>query len=145
MYYLLNNIYLFIESLAVDLAKEQKLNYGDDLTSVLRQARKRRFQLKEEQRLAQEIELQTYLNQLIIQDADNRLKEFDTEHGLNSNDHDEVSSETTESEESSTVSAIKLEIENKKDTSIERLNNIFSKVDDRRRVSLNNFNSFFNC
>lgn len=52
---------------ACDLAKEQRRNFGDDIASQLRLARKKRFQLQEEKRMQQEIELQTYLNRLVIQ------------------------------------------------------------------------------
>ena len=47
---------------ANDLAREQKLNFGDDIAVQLRIARKKRWNIQEEKRLHQEIELQTYLN-----------------------------------------------------------------------------------
>jgi len=43
---------------ANDLAREQKLNFGDDIAVQLRIARKKRWNLQEEKRLHQEIELQ---------------------------------------------------------------------------------------
>ncbi|XP_012276191.1 E3 ubiquitin-protein ligase CHIP [Orussus abietinus] len=109
---------------AVDLAKEQKLNYGDDMTSVLRQARKRRFQLREEQRIAQDIELQTYLNQLIAEDAEKNLASLSEPEG-----------EPIGKEGSADADLIrrKEEIEEKKETCIAQLNDLFAKVDDRRR------------
>ncbi|XP_037571209.1 E3 ubiquitin-protein ligase CHIP isoform X1 [Dermacentor silvarum] len=61
---------------ANDLAREQKLNFGDDIACQLRLARKRRWQLIEEKRLQQEIELQTYLNQLILLDKQKRVQEM---------------------------------------------------------------------
>jgi STIP1 family protein 1 len=45
---------------ANDLAKEQKLNFGDDIASQLRAARKKRWNVQEEKRIAQEIELQVF-------------------------------------------------------------------------------------
>ncbi|XP_075231204.1 STIP1 homology and U-box containing protein 1 isoform X3 [Lycorma delicatula] len=42
---------------AHDLAREQKLNFGDDIASQLRTARKKRWNFQEEKRIAQEIEL----------------------------------------------------------------------------------------
>lgn len=54
-----NLLFYFI---ALDLAKEQRLNFGDDIASQLRLARKKRFQIQEEKRICQEIELQSYLN-----------------------------------------------------------------------------------
>lgn len=47
---------------ACDLAKEQKRNFGDDIATQLRLARKRRYTAQEEKRICKEIELQTYLN-----------------------------------------------------------------------------------
>ena len=44
--------------LAQDLAKEQKVNYGDDIACLIRLARKKRFNVAEEKRINQEIELQ---------------------------------------------------------------------------------------
>ena len=55
---------------AHDLAKEQKMNFGDDIASALRQAKKRRWNAIEEKRIQQEIELQLYLNKLITQEKD---------------------------------------------------------------------------
>ncbi|KAJ7340238.1 hypothetical protein OS493_002970 [Desmophyllum pertusum] len=43
---------------AYDLAKEQKLNFGDDIASTVRLAKKKRFSVAEERRISQEIELQ---------------------------------------------------------------------------------------
>lgn len=42
---------------AHDLAKEQKQNYGDDIASQIRLARKKRWNIQEEKRITQEIEL----------------------------------------------------------------------------------------
>ncbi|XP_032671726.1 E3 ubiquitin-protein ligase CHIP [Odontomachus brunneus] len=109
---------------AVDLAKEQKLNYGDDITSVLRQARKRRFQMREEQRIAQDIELQTYLNQLIIDDAKRSLTTLQEQEPTKDSDVETSSTEFASKKE---------EIEEKKDSCISRLNDLFAKVDERRR------------
>lgn len=58
---------------AADLAKEQKLNFGDDVASQLRTARKKRFTVLEEKRISQEIELQTYLNKLINEDKEKQI------------------------------------------------------------------------
>lgn len=64
---------------AFDLAKEQKLNFGDDIASTLRAARKKRFAIQEEKRIAQEIELQTYLNRLIADDRDRQIEKIKEE------------------------------------------------------------------
>ncbi|KYQ60117.1 STIP1 homology and U box-containing protein 1 [Trachymyrmex zeteki] len=109
---------------AVDLAKEQKLNYGDDITSVLRQAKKRRFQVREEQRISQDIELQTYLNQLIIDDAKRNLATLQKQ---------ETSKDSNVETNSAEFARRKEEIEEKRDTCISRLNDLFAKIDERRR------------
>ena len=61
---------------ANDLAKEQKLNFGDDIAIQLRIARKKRWNIQEEKRIHQEIELQTYLNRLILEDKERKTKEL---------------------------------------------------------------------
>lgn len=53
---------------ANDLAKDSKKNFGDDITSALRQAKRKRWNALEERRIQQEIELQSYLNRLIRED-----------------------------------------------------------------------------
>ncbi|KAL1451257.1 hypothetical protein MTO96_043903, partial [Rhipicephalus appendiculatus] len=97
---------------ANDLAREQKLNFGDDIACQLRLARKRRWQLIEEKRLQQEIELQTYLNQLILLDKQKRVQEMKMM-GTRQGDIERV--------------------EVALDKYISELNNIFAKVDERRR------------
>lgn len=65
--------YFFI---AFDLAKEQKMNFGDDIASQLRTARKKRFSLMEERRIAQEIELHSYLSKLITDDKEAQINKI---------------------------------------------------------------------
>lgn len=97
---------------ASDLAREQKLNFGDDIACQLRMARKRRWQLLEEKRLQQEIELQSYLNQLVLLDKQKRVQEMKMK-GSRQGDIDRM--------------------EGVLDKYISELNSIFAKVDDRRR------------
>lgn len=68
---------------AQDLGKEQKLNFGDDIASQLRMARKKRWNLLEEKRIAQEIELQTYLNRLIREDMERNLEKLKLDESVN--------------------------------------------------------------
>lgn len=58
---------------ASDLAKDQKLNFGDDIANQLRIAKKKRWTVLEEKRISQEIELQSYLNRLILEDKEREL------------------------------------------------------------------------
>lgn len=101
---------------ASDLAREQKLNFGDDIAAQLRIARKRRWNLQEEKRIAQEIELQSYLNRLINEDMQRRIESL------------KLGSPT---DEESSMSVAKIEEESNNYSS--ELNNLFAKVDDRRR------------
>jgi len=55
---------------ALDLAKEQNLNFGDDITAALRRAKRKRWNAIEEKRIQEEIELQSYLNRLILADKE---------------------------------------------------------------------------
>lgn len=64
---------------ACDLAKEQKRNFGDDIASQLRAARKKRWNIQEEKRICQEIELQSYINRLINEDMQNRIAKLKLE------------------------------------------------------------------
>ncbi|XP_055922154.1 E3 ubiquitin-protein ligase CHIP [Eupeodes corollae] len=102
---------------AYDLAKEQKQNFGDDITSQLRLARKKRWNVMEEKRICQEIELQSYLNRLIKEDMENRLAKLKLVDDVNE-DH---------------LKEKQQEIEQECDDHITELNNIFAKIDDRRR------------
>lgn len=59
---------------AHDLALEQHRNFGDDITSVIRLAKRKRFEALDEKRRQQEISLQVYLNDLIMQDTERKKK-----------------------------------------------------------------------
>ncbi|GAB6025943.1 STIP1 y and U box-containing protein 1 [Chamberlinius hualienensis] len=100
---------------ASDLAKEQKLNFGDDIALQLRLAKKKRWNILEEKRISQEIELQTYLNKLIIEDRDRKIEEI-----KNSRPYSEWNDAITKLEESC-------------DHHIGELNALFAKIDDKRK------------
>lgn len=61
---------------AHEVAYNQKLAFGDEITNMLRQARREKFRIDEEKRLNEEIELQTYLNGLVDGDIDRRIAEY---------------------------------------------------------------------
>ncbi|XP_067045391.1 E3 ubiquitin-protein ligase CHIP-like [Acropora muricata] len=96
---------------AHDLAKEQKLNFGDDIAGAVRLAKKKRFNVVEEKRISQEIELQAYLNKLIIEEKNRQIVAFGKD----------------PSEEE--VEKVQLECDNK----ISEVNSLFKQVDDRRK------------
>ncbi|XP_075231202.1 STIP1 homology and U-box containing protein 1 isoform X2 [Lycorma delicatula] len=102
---------------AHDLAREQKLNFGDDIASQLRTARKKRWNFQEEKRIAQEIELMTYLNRLIVQDSNAQIEK------VKNND------KLTDEEQQKKIS----DIERQCDNNTSELNALFAKIDERRR------------
>ncbi|ERL89740.1 E3 ubiquitin-protein ligase CHIP [Dendroctonus ponderosae] len=101
---------------ALDLAKEQKLNFGDDIAAQLRAARKKRFSIQEEKRICQEIELQAYLNRLINEDKERQINSL-----------------KNEAVDSDSKTGKVLEIEEQCDSYVTELNSLFQKVDERRR------------
>ncbi|XP_077979782.1 E3 ubiquitin-protein ligase CHIP-like isoform X2 [Glandiceps talaboti] len=99
---------------AYDLAREQKLNFGDDIASALRSAKKKRWLHLEEKRIQQEIELQAHLNKLMIEDKNRRIEDVE---------------KSCSDEQKENVQKIEDEYENH----LKELNALFSAVDDRRR------------
>ncbi|KAL1488900.1 hypothetical protein ABEB36_014689 [Hypothenemus hampei] len=101
---------------ALDLAKEQKMNFGDDIACQLRAARKKRFSIQEEKRICQEIELQSYLHKLIKEDKERQINDLRLDEIDDRNRKERI-----------------MEIEEKCDAYLSELNSLFQKVDDRRR------------
>lgn len=99
---------------AQDLSKEQKMNFGDDITSQLRAARKKRFSILEDKRIAQEIEMQSYLNRLISEDRDRQIQQIELSDSVDKEDK-------------------MREIDERCERYMLELNNLLSKVDERRR------------
>lgn len=99
---------------AYDLAKEQKLNFGDDITSALRIAKKQRWNMIEEKRIQQEIALQSYLNRLIKEDKERQIERLKKEEGMATCEEIESVCENT-------------------DKCLIEVNNLFSQLDDRRK------------
>lgn len=152
---------------AHDLALEQRRNFGDDIASQLRLARKKRWNLQEEKRICQEIELQSYLARLIKEDMERKLanlKLVDEEvqqqpeqQQQQPNHKDDSESENVDTpKEMNTQKQTEIVTEcvshewlykdnqenilsfmastNLQENYLTELNNIFAKVDDRRRV-----------
>ena len=55
------------------MAKDQKLNFGDEISYQLRLCRKKRWDLIEKKRMKEESELQSYLHKLILKDREQNL------------------------------------------------------------------------
>ena len=104
--------------LAFEMAKKDPSSYYDDtISSKLRVARKKKFALQEEKRVQEEIDLQSYLNRLILEDKERKMNKLREEN----ESYDEASGEIAKLEEES-------------DKSVAELNNLFSKVDERRQT-----------
>lgn len=58
---------------AHDLTKELNENYGDEITRTIRNVKRRRWMYLDEKRIKQEIELQTYLNRLMLEDKQKQI------------------------------------------------------------------------
>uniref|UniRef100_A0A9J7XCR9 RING-type E3 ubiquitin transferase n=1 Tax=Cyprinus carpio carpio TaxID=630221 RepID=A0A9J7XCR9_CYPCA len=65
--------HLLQQSHPYNLAKEQRLNFGDDIPSALRIAKKKRWNSIEEKRISQENELHAYLTKLILAEKEREL------------------------------------------------------------------------
>ncbi|KAA0192976.1 hypothetical protein HAZT_HAZT002618 [Hyalella azteca] len=137
---------------AQDLAKEQKVNYGDDIASLIRVARKRRFAIAEEARVAQEIELQACSNPVTPDEISSGHEEVDhkksSESLVNgtSDSHNEDVHKMSSSGEGHPFNAGEKsqdfegqqyrspeEISKKAEDYLMELNHMFAKLDERRR------------
>lgn len=107
---------------AHELAKQQKLNYGDDITYMLRMAKHKRWDKSEKERVKQEIELQTYLNNLILNDQEKELEKVKKKK--------KKSGSGEKSANDKEIEQIKLNFDNK----IKEVNSMFQQVDDRRKT-----------
>jgi len=102
---------------AFELAKKDPSSYYDDtISSKLRTARKKKWNIQEEKRVQEEIDLQSYLNQLILEDKNRKANKLREEN----DNYDEISGQIASIEEES-------------DRAVADLNSMFSKVDDRRQ------------
>jgi STIP1 homology and U-box containing protein 1 len=106
------------------LAKDQKLNFGDEIAYQLRLARKKRFNVVEERRVKEEIELQTYLNRLIEMDRNAQLNKLKS-------DIDNITVK-----DGNTLKELTHMINITFDKRLSDLNSMFSALDIRRKVFL---------
>ncbi|MFH4974915.1 hypothetical protein AB6A40_001624 [Gnathostoma spinigerum] len=121
-------------SRASDLAACQKVNYGDDIVSQIRLAKRALFRKEEDKRIQQEIELQSYLNRLMDEELERRLKELHAKPGAD--DAEKEGDETLQKKDEDSSDCrldeeerLRAEIQTNKD----KLNNLFAQVDERRR------------
>ncbi|XP_025225393.1 E3 ubiquitin-protein ligase CHIP isoform X1 [Theropithecus gelada] len=104
---------------AYSLAKEQRLNFGDDIPSALRIAKKKRWNSIEERRIHQESELHSYLSKLIAAERERELEECQRNHEGDEDD--------------SHVRAQQACIEAKHDKYMADMDELFSQVDEKRK------------
>nr|XP_039333866.1 E3 ubiquitin-protein ligase CHIP isoform X2 [Saimiri boliviensis boliviensis] len=104
---------------AYSLAKEQRLNFGDDIPSALRIAKKKRWNSIEERRIHQESELHSYLSRLIAAERERELEECQRNHEGDDDD--------------SHVRAQQACIEAKHDKYMADMDELFSQVDEKRK------------
>jgi len=98
---------------AYELAREQKLNFGDDIAAALRSAKKKRWNALEEKRIQTEIELETYLTRLVIEDKERSLGVID--------ERDVVNEEERKG------------VEDDAHARLSQISELFSQVDERRK------------
>merc|ERR1711874_898345 len=96
--------------------KDPSSYYDDTISSKLRMARKKKWNIQEEKRVQEEIDLQSYLNRLILEDKNRKANKLREEN----DNYDEVSGEIAAVEEES-------------DRAVADLNALFAKVDERRQ------------
>lgn len=101
---------------AFELAKKDPGSYYDDtISSKLRLARKKKWNLQEEKRIQQDIEMQSYINRLILEDRDRKMDALKAD----SESYDEVIDDISK-------------VEAEADKAVAELNSLFAKVDERR-------------
>lgn len=113
---------------AMDLSKDSKRNYGDEIAYQMRMARKKRWNVLEEKRIKEEIELQAYLNGLILADKEQQLANLreDLKNKVIPNDSE---GETADAE----VRSMEQLINTTFDERLQSCNDLFMQVDDRRK------------
>lgn len=104
---------------AYNLAKEQRLNFGDDIPSALRIAKKKRWNSIEERRIHQENELHSYLTRLIVAERERELEECQRNHEGDEDDGH--------------IRAQQACIEAKHDKYLADMDELFSQVDEKRK------------
>lgn len=110
--------------LALELSKESKSNYGDEIAYQMRLARKKRWNVLEEKRIHEEIELQRYLNTLIQADKEKQLDKL----------HDDIKNNVITDE--SIVQNLEHVINTTCGERLIAVNDLFAQIDDKRKVQL---------
>lgn len=107
---------------AHDLAREQKVNFGDDIAAALRSAKKKRWNILEEKRITQEIETQTHL--MTLMEEDKRRKIYALKEKIGEKDGEEDKDVHTDATK---------KIEEDFERHQKELNRLLATVDERRQ------------
>ena len=107
---------------ANDVAVRQRQCYGDEITSVIRTCRKRRWNRQEDKRIQQEIDLQVYLHRLIDEEKKRQIEMLNI-----------PSEEPTTHADAEALSKQATEIERYHAEKKGELDRLFSDIDDRRK------------
>ncbi|XP_051876934.1 E3 ubiquitin-protein ligase CHIP [Pristis pectinata] len=105
---------------AYNLAKEQRLNFGDDIPSALRIAKKKRWNSIEDKRIQQENDLHDYLTKLILSEKEREVEQCKRKlHEENMDD--------------SRTRVEIAKIEARHDKYMSEMDDLFSQVDEKRK------------
>lgn len=122
---------------AHELAKERKMNFGDDIAYQIRLIKRRRWNKIEEETEQLEDELQTYLVDLIAKDKQTRLKELKERlqaiRGESSSSQAADCPSAGASNEEAELEVQKTEIQSKCDNYVEKLETIFNNLKLQRK------------
>ncbi|XP_067859414.1 E3 ubiquitin-protein ligase CHIP isoform X4 [Heptranchias perlo] len=105
---------------AYNLAKEQRLNFGDDIPSALRIAKKKRWNSIEDKRIQQENDLHDYLAKLILSEKEREVEECKRK--LHEENMDEARTRMEIAK-----------IEARHDKYMNEMDDLFSQVDEKRK------------
>ncbi|XP_038675186.1 E3 ubiquitin-protein ligase CHIP isoform X1 [Scyliorhinus canicula] len=105
---------------AYNLAKEQRLNFGDDIPSALRIAKKKRWNSIEDKRIQQENDLHDYLTKLILSEKEREVEQCKRKHYEENMDDCRIRMEIAK-------------IEAKHDKYMNEMDDLFSQVDEKRK------------
>ncbi|XP_072337851.1 E3 ubiquitin-protein ligase CHIP isoform X1 [Scyliorhinus torazame] len=105
---------------AYNLAKEQRLNFGDDIPSALRMAKKKRWNSIEDKRIQQENDLHDYLTKLILSEKEREMEQCKRKHCEENMDDCRTQMEIAK-------------IEAKHDKYMNEMDDLFSQVDEKRK------------
>lgn len=112
----------------------------------MRMARKRRWNVLEEKRIKEEIELQAYLNGLILADKEAQLAKLREEvkvKGLLSASGEPNQNQTEPEQEAEQLRSMEQMVSATFDERLQSCNDLFMAVDERRKVSLVFGDNFF--